>query len=209
MGVGCHFLLQAIFPFQESNPGLQHCKQILYQLSYAESPQTPKSYSKPVRKETLQKSGQEKRRGNKHEFPWWKIQIDSMRFGFHSSDYKKLENIDQGKGVEEHKSSTQCWGAPTSPGWLPWGDTPCRHPVMRGRGDSELVGCWEARCGHPSGWDELVQGYRSLLAALLIEGYFPLQFLLSCLSTPFSAWVKLPAWWQSHLFKSVVGMLSS
>ena len=33
-GVGCHFLLQGIFPTQESNPGLLHCGQILYQLSY-------------------------------------------------------------------------------------------------------------------------------------------------------------------------------
>ena len=34
MGVGCHFLLQEIFPTQESNLGLLHCRQILYQLSY-------------------------------------------------------------------------------------------------------------------------------------------------------------------------------
>ena len=32
--VGCHFLLQGIFPTQESNPGLLHCRKILYQLSY-------------------------------------------------------------------------------------------------------------------------------------------------------------------------------
>ena len=34
MGVGCHFLLQGIFLTQESNPGLLHCRQILYRLSY-------------------------------------------------------------------------------------------------------------------------------------------------------------------------------
>ena len=33
-GEGCHFLLQGIFPTEESNPGLLHCRQILYQLSY-------------------------------------------------------------------------------------------------------------------------------------------------------------------------------
>ena len=33
-GVGCHFLLQGIFLNQESNPGLLHCRQILYWLSY-------------------------------------------------------------------------------------------------------------------------------------------------------------------------------
>ena len=37
-GVGCYFLLQGIFPTQESNPGLPHCRQILYQLSYEGSP---------------------------------------------------------------------------------------------------------------------------------------------------------------------------
>ena len=33
-GVGCHALLQGIFPIQGSNPGLPHCRQILYYLSY-------------------------------------------------------------------------------------------------------------------------------------------------------------------------------
>ena len=36
--VGCHALLQGIFLTQESNQGLLHCRQILYQLSYQESP---------------------------------------------------------------------------------------------------------------------------------------------------------------------------
>ena len=33
-GVGCHALLQGIFPTQGSNWGLMHCRRILYQLSY-------------------------------------------------------------------------------------------------------------------------------------------------------------------------------
>ena len=33
-GVGCHFLLQGIFPTQGSNPGILHCRQIHYWLSY-------------------------------------------------------------------------------------------------------------------------------------------------------------------------------
>ena len=33
-GVGCHFLLQGIFPSQGSNPGLLHCRQILYCVSH-------------------------------------------------------------------------------------------------------------------------------------------------------------------------------
>ena len=33
-GVGCHSLLQGIFPTQGSNPGLPHCRWILYRLSH-------------------------------------------------------------------------------------------------------------------------------------------------------------------------------
>ena len=36
-GVGCHFLLQGIFPTPGLNPGLLHCRQILYRLSYKSS----------------------------------------------------------------------------------------------------------------------------------------------------------------------------
>ena len=32
--VGCHVLLQGIFPTQEANPGFPHCRQILYHLSH-------------------------------------------------------------------------------------------------------------------------------------------------------------------------------
>ena len=37
-GVGCHALLQGIFPTQGSNPGLLHCRRILYRLSHQGSP---------------------------------------------------------------------------------------------------------------------------------------------------------------------------
>ena len=40
-GVGCHTLLQGIFPTQGSNPGLLHCRRILYCLSH----QTQKPYT--------------------------------------------------------------------------------------------------------------------------------------------------------------------
>ena len=33
-GVGCHSLLHGIFPTQGSNPGLPHCRKILYHLSH-------------------------------------------------------------------------------------------------------------------------------------------------------------------------------
>ena len=38
-GVGCHALLQRIFPTQGLNPGLPHCRRILYQVSHQGSHQ--------------------------------------------------------------------------------------------------------------------------------------------------------------------------
>ena len=37
-GVGCHALLQGIFPTQGLNPGLRHCRHIFYCLSHQGSP---------------------------------------------------------------------------------------------------------------------------------------------------------------------------
>ena len=42
--VGCHFLLQRIFLTQGSNPGLPHCRQMLYCLSHQGSLLTPKPW---------------------------------------------------------------------------------------------------------------------------------------------------------------------
>ena len=40
-GVCCHAFLQRIFPTQVLNPGLPHCRQILYSLNYQGSPWIP------------------------------------------------------------------------------------------------------------------------------------------------------------------------
>ena len=37
-GMGCHALFREIFPTQGSNPGLPHCRRILYHLSHQGSP---------------------------------------------------------------------------------------------------------------------------------------------------------------------------
>ena len=37
-GVGCHYLLQGIFLTQGLNPGLLHCRQMLYHLSHQGNP---------------------------------------------------------------------------------------------------------------------------------------------------------------------------
>ena len=42
--MGCHFLLQRIFPTRGSNPGLPHCRQTLHHLSHQGSPCQGLSY---------------------------------------------------------------------------------------------------------------------------------------------------------------------
>ena len=44
-GVGSHSFLQGLFPTQGSSPGLSHCRQILYQLSYQGSPLSTINYT--------------------------------------------------------------------------------------------------------------------------------------------------------------------
>ena len=53
-GVDCHFLLQGIFPIQGSNPGLPHCRQTLYCLSYQGSHTIKKGHYKMFFKGQLQ-----------------------------------------------------------------------------------------------------------------------------------------------------------
>ena len=47
-GVGCHALLQGIFPTQGSNPGFLHRRQILYRLSHQGSPHPHLSHMKQI-----------------------------------------------------------------------------------------------------------------------------------------------------------------
>ena len=50
-GVGCHVLLQGIFPTQGSNPGFPQCRQILYCLSHQESPRIQEWVAYPFSRE--------------------------------------------------------------------------------------------------------------------------------------------------------------
>ena len=58
-GVGSCSLLQRIFPTQGLNPGLVHCIQILYHLSYQGSPSEIKTYSKKKKNESMRNKFQE------------------------------------------------------------------------------------------------------------------------------------------------------
>ena len=50
--VGCHFLLQGIFPTQGWNPGLPHCRRILYQLSHKGNPRILQWVAHPFSRES-------------------------------------------------------------------------------------------------------------------------------------------------------------
>ena len=63
-GVGCHSLLQGIFPTQGSNPGLPHGRQILYRLNHQYQSRVDSLKSRQcdrvgngMRKETLEPNG--------------------------------------------------------------------------------------------------------------------------------------------------------
>ena len=53
-GVGCRVLLQGIFPTQGLNPGLPHCRWILYHLSHQGSPRTLEWVAYPCSRESSQ-----------------------------------------------------------------------------------------------------------------------------------------------------------
>ena len=53
-GVSCHALLHGIFPTQGSNPGLPHCRQILYHLSHRGSPRILKWVAYPFSRASFQ-----------------------------------------------------------------------------------------------------------------------------------------------------------
>ena len=76
-GVGCHFLLQGIFLTQGSNPGLLHCRRVLYLLSPQGSqgsgmPVSPPSLKLPARCSMTRPSPYSWRRCPKS--PKWKFQ---------------------------------------------------------------------------------------------------------------------------------------
>ena len=57
-GVGCHVLLQRIFPTERSNPGLLHCRRFLYQLSHKVNPRILEGVAYPFFRGTSQPRNQ-------------------------------------------------------------------------------------------------------------------------------------------------------
>ena len=82
-GLGCYSLLQGIFPTQRWNPGLLHCRQILYHLSLPGSP--GKLIQGPSRRKDLSDS-----RGH---MPWipgdWPCLSDGWGKGSHRNSRER------------------------------------------------------------------------------------------------------------------------
>ena len=57
-GVGCHALLQEMFPIQGSNSGLLHCRWFLYHLSHQGSPRIPEWVAYPFSRGSSQARNQ-------------------------------------------------------------------------------------------------------------------------------------------------------
>ena len=84
-GVGCHSLLQGIFPTQGSNLGLLHCRWILYCLNHQETPITSK----------------EAPMNGKRKLSWKMAQLFALQMGrLQSTYYPSLPGAHSGRGLD-------------------------------------------------------------------------------------------------------------
>ena len=75
-GVGCHCLLQRIFPTQGLNPGLLHCRQTVYCLSHQGSPILEKGFLQSLR--------------GRKSVPWWEKSRPKVKEELHYREEKWL-----------------------------------------------------------------------------------------------------------------------
>ena len=76
-GVGSHSLLQRIFPTQWLNPGLLHCRQILYRLSHQGSPKAVKGTSQGTNMGNRVKRGPPRKKHNWKRAPQPKTEVQT------------------------------------------------------------------------------------------------------------------------------------
>ena len=77
--VGSHFLLQGTFPTQGSNPGIPHCRQILYQLSHKGSTLPLSNSSLDLSGKYFSKSGTQTTSGQQTTCSWPRIRSEMER----------------------------------------------------------------------------------------------------------------------------------
>ena len=121
-GVGSRSLLQWIFPTQGSNPGLQHCRWILYQLSHKGSPRIVEWVAYPFCRGSSQPRNQARVCGIAGGFfTSWVLAgkpkvVNQLHFNKINIDFKKvLSDFPGGSVVNTVPSSA-------GEGWIPgWG----------------------------------------------------------------------------------------
>ena len=139
-GVGSHSLLQGSFPIQRSNPGLPHCRRILYWLSHQGSPRIWDWVAYPF-------SSRSSRNWIGIELESPAVQADSLP----AELWGKLswligKDPDAGKDWGQEKGATE----DEMVGWHHWLNG---HVFEQTLGDIEGQGSLECYC--PSGWKEL------------------------------------------------------
>ena len=85
-GAGSLFLLQGIFPTQGLNPGLPHCRQILYQLNHKGSPRIPGWVAFPFS------------RGSSQPRDWTQVSCIAGRF-FTSWAMMEAQKLEKGEAI--------------------------------------------------------------------------------------------------------------
>ena len=101
-GVGCHALLQGIFPTQELNLGLPHCRQFLYHLSHQGSPK--KIGISPEIQIWKQKRNKKALREHKRK---WINDISDASISIHAINHTNSTD-NYGPTQSEHSASTCC-----------------------------------------------------------------------------------------------------
>ena len=85
-GVCCHFLLQGIFPTQESNWGLSHCRQMLYRLNHQGSWLIAKSWLIGKDSDAGRDWGQKEKGTTEDEMAGWHLWLDGREFEWTPGD---------------------------------------------------------------------------------------------------------------------------
>ena len=107
-GVGCHCLLQGIYLTQGSNPGLSHCRQILYHLYQG----SPKELTRGQRDENAQACPHASLTGHSLHvdsiFPWGRSNL----YGFFEREVPCLLRLSISMNNNTLRNGLFCSGAP-------------------------------------------------------------------------------------------------
>ena len=115
-GVGSISLLQGIFPTQGSNPGLPHCRRILYQLSHLGSPYYYSTTTVPIlwmRTLRLERLSDEPRSQTREQRgcdlnPRTQARVHSLNTAFRAFSYSLSSLLNKSKTCQEDMLTPFC-----------------------------------------------------------------------------------------------------